>query len=165
MDRVIYAKHYHNFTKHMKKVAITVGVFDCLHEGHVNLLKNMREMAEDVKVFIHNDLSTFHNKGRFPVQKEDHRWDNLFQSRLADEVIIVWEEDPGYRVGLHIDDLVLKGILPSEIVYVRGDDWKDFPGRKVIEEKGVEIVFIPYTNGVSTTMIRNELRSDNPREI
>ena len=139
-----------------KKIAITVAVFDCLHEGHVNLLKQMREAADSVTVFVHDDFSTFENKGRFTVQKQDHRIYNLVKSGLIDFVFTVPEKDPTLALQWYLEKLVTKG---EDIVYMRGDDWADFPGRAEIEKRGIEIRLVPYTKGVSTTQIRNELKA------
>lgn len=137
-----------------KKIAITAAVFDCLHEGHVNLLETMGYHGKEVVVILHDDKSTFKNKKRFPVQKLQHRLENLYASGLADQVIPTFETNPG-------NDLkeALQGYDPKEVVYIRGDDWKDFPGREVIEELGIEIIFEKYTKGVSTTQIRKELQA------
>jgi cytidyltransferase-like protein len=138
-----------------KKFAITVGVFDCLHEGHVNLLRNMREAADESIVIIHDDLSTFENKGRFPVQTNKHRIQNLRKSGLVDDILCVDLADPSESLKI-----ALSCFIPSSgVVYMRGDDWADFPGRKAVLDQGVEIRLIPYTEGVSTTQIRNDLKA------
>lgn len=130
---------------------ITVGVFDLLHEGHVNLLREMREMAQDgsVLVGLHSGRSTFLNKGRFPVQRTSHREHNLKMTGLVDRVFIVRDCDPGHRLRTEL--------AHGEWTYLRGDDWPDFPGRDVIEEHGIPIVLVPYTKGTSSTERRCEL--------
>lgn len=40
-------------------------------------------------------------------------------------------------------------------MYIRGDDMKEFPSRKVVETL-MPIKFLPYTQGVSSTQIRKE---------
>jgi len=145
-----------------KKIAITAGVFDCFHEGHANLLKYMNICADQVVVFLHDDLSTYQNKGRFTVQRLEHRSSNLFQSKLVTQVAHEYERNPGTQIV----DFVIKLIRNSygtltlkDFVYIRGDDWQDFPGRNQIELAGIEVRLVPYTKGVSTTMIRNQLKS------
>jgi bifunctional ADP-heptose synthase (sugar kinase/adenylyltransferase) len=53
-----------------------------------------------------------------------------------------------------------KDMLPEDCIFVRGDDWRDFPGRSDIEQLGIPIVLIPYTEGVSTSQIREDLKKD-----
>ena len=144
----------------MKKYAITVGVFDCLHEGHVNLFKRMCELGEHVVVIVHDDQSTFQNKGRFPVQKWEHRMENLQACGLVDEIRRVANADPSNAIGLLLAVCEeSERTKADDFVYVRGDDWQNFPGRKTIEDAGVEIVLIPYTEGVSTSQIRSDIQS------
>lgn len=136
-----------------KPVAFTVGVFDCLHEGHTNLLTKMREQADKVVVILHDDLSTFQNKGRIPVQTWAHRRRNLLLTGLADEVLTTKEADPsGDILTFYATKQEAK-----ESVYMRGDDWPDFPGRQTVEELNIPIELVAYTDGVSTTLIREEL--------
>lgn len=145
----------------MKYFAVTVGVFDCLHEGHINLFKKMKELGKEIVVLVHSDVSTFENKGRFPVQKLSHRCDNLYACEYVDTVLCVTRKDPTSmlaQVFSKIEDETLN--RSEDYVFVRGDDWSDFPGRKIVEDKGVEIVLIPYTKGVSTSQIREDLRHE-----
>jgi glycerol-3-phosphate cytidylyltransferase len=143
----------------MKKYAMTVGVFDCLHEGHVNLFKRMREVAERVVVIVHDDRSTFENKGRFPVQRLGHRVENLQACGLVDEVRTVSSADPSTAIALVLALVEEDKKKAEDCLFVRGDDWKDFPGKKVVEDMGIEIEFVPYTQGVSTSQIRNDIQS------
>lgn len=138
-----------------KKIAITAAVFDCLHEGHINLLKFMREQAETTRVFLHDDKSTFKNKGRFTVQELRHRGKNLLDSGLVDRLVWVFDQSPGRDIKEWFQS---QDVPAQEIVYIRGDDWSDFPGRDVVESLGIEIRFIGYTEGVSTTQIRKDLK-------
>ena len=137
-----------------KPVAITVGVFDCLHEGHKNLLMRMREQADKVVVILHDDLSTFQNKGRIPIQSWAHRRRNLLLTYLADEVYTTKEADPSTDIlGYYATREEAK-----DAIYMRGDDWPEFPGRAAVEELKIPIELVPYTPGVSTTLIREELQ-------
>lgn len=163
------------------KIVFTAAVMDCLHEGHVNLLKKMREKAGPngkVGVILHNDESTFKNKGRFPIQDINHRISNLENSGLADIIKITKRANPSldmiyfmefckkYFTKLKYFSLQNIGSVDLEnvpifedvkFIYMRGDDWQDFPGRKIIEEFDISIEFVEYTKGVSTTQIRSEL--------
>jgi glycerol-3-phosphate cytidylyltransferase len=138
------------------RYSLTCGVFDCLHQGHVNLFKKMKEKSEHIVVVLHDDLSTFKNKGRFPVQGFDHRWHNLKMSGYVDELFPTNSQDPSAAISNAIT-------LFNPVVYMRGDDWPDFPGRRTIEAALIPIVMVPYTEGVSTTKIRGELKRRTPK--
>lgn len=136
------------------KIAITVGCFDLLHTGHLNLFNKMREYADKVIVLLHSNRSIFENKGKFPVQNYDDRQCNLMDSNLVDSVVAVDFTDPTYQLKNVFDRIGTK-----DMVYMRGDDWLDFPGRLAVEEAGVPIEIIPYTKDISSTIIKNKLCS------
>ena len=46
-----------------------------------------------------------------------------------------------------------------KIVYIRGDDWQDFPGKEVLEKHNIPIIFKPYTKGISSSLIRENLET------
>lgn len=135
----------------MYQAAITVGVFDMFHEGHANLLTRMNELADEVTVFVHDCKSTYRNKGRFPVQELNHRMINIKSTKLAGKVVPVFDPDPGYAIFHQFRS------ESGSMVYVRGDDWPDFPGKNVVEDLGMDIKLIPYTEGISSTKIRSQL--------
>lgn len=148
-----------------KKLAITVGVFDCFHEGHARLLRRIfEEYADEVAVIVHDDLSTYQNKGRFTVQLLEQRLENLKTA-----LILLCKEDATkkrtfkiYKTGATDPSMPIGMITANqnknEVCFVRGDDWADFPGRRTVEELGIEINLIPYTKGVSTTLIREQIQ-------
>ena len=136
----------------MYGVALTVGVFDMLHEGHVNLLQKMHRCATNVHAIVHDDYSTFLNKGRFPVQSLDVRRANL--KHFVERERVSFDPDPSKAIA---DEIARARWSGATVVYVRGDDWLDFPGKQVVIEAGVPLEFIPYTQGISSTERRDEL--------
>lgn len=44
--------------------------------------------------------------------------------------------------------------LGYDVFYMRGDDWKEFPGRDYLESANVPIIWHSYTRGVSSTNLR-----------
>lgn len=143
------------------KIVFTASVMDCLHEGHVNLLKEMRKEAGEngmVGVILHDDKSTFENKKRFPIQSVKHRFDNLLKSDLVDVMIITKDANPSYDF-IKFVDFAKQNIDEKEVkfIYMRGNDWVDFPGRAMIEALNIPIKFVKYTKGVSTTAIRKKI--------
>lgn len=142
--------------------AITVGVFDIFHRGHQNLLKEMAIRADNITVIVHDDESTFDNKGHFTVQNLEQRLNNIYsilvrmrnRGEIASfDVQTVHHSNPTY--GL-METMCLNPET-FKTVYVRGNDWQDFPGKQYLEEKGIPIVFIEYTKGISSTQIRESL--------
>lgn len=142
-----------------KPIIFTVGCFDTLHEGHVNLLEKMREEIginsysnPNFYVLIHDDASIYKNKKRFPVQTLAHRMHNL-DALGVNHIIEVHHSDPTPDIKKFVES------LPNNMfIYMRGDDWQDFPGKKYIESMHIPIKYISYTKGVSSTEIRNNLK-------
>lgn len=140
-----------------RKHAITVGVFDMLHEGHFNLFRRLLERGENVSVFVHDDRSTCENKGRFPVQSTVHRYTNVmaaFQMLGADMLYVtvahVFDANPAPALAAFWERQRYRG----DAAFVRGDDMPDFPARREVEALGWEVELVPYTKGVSSTARR-----------
>lgn len=111
----------------------------------------MKRESDAIIVLLHDDKSTFKNKGRFPVQRFAHRWHNLVLSGYIEEVIPVEKADPSVQISNVI-------ALYRPVVYMRGDDWPGFPGREAIECAEIPIRLVPYTKGISTTQIRETVQ-------
>jgi len=136
------------------RYSLTCGVFDCLHEGHINLFKQMKLESERIVVVLHDDKSTFENKGRFPVQSFEHRHHNLIACDCVNEIFACTQKDPSSVLSRAIS-------MYQPRIYMRGDDWPDFPGKAVVETADIPIKLVEYTIGISTTKIRGELKRRN----
>ncbi|CAF0772270.1 unnamed protein product [Rotaria sordida] len=129
----------------------TVGCFDLFHEGHRLLLQRMRHFGREVIVGVHDSRSIQKLKNRVPIDGTETRMLNV--KRYADQVYCVSGTDPSNFVTciVHLRE-------NESALYVRGDDMADFPSRHVVEEL-MPVKFLPYTNGVSSTKLRQELFS------
>lgn len=121
--------------------ALTCGVFDVLHQGHINLLQEMSALSPNLVIMIHDDVSTFRNKGRFTIQRLRHRIDNIL-SVVDAKIYPVHECVPDFKR--------VTSQQSGKGVFVRGDDWKDFLGKEGMD---LDVVFVPYTKTISTTKI------------
>lgn len=131
------------------KVGYLSGTFDLFHIGHLNLLKRAKENCDYLVVGVHEDAS---HKGKTTFIPFEERKAILRSIKYVDEVITSEKEDC---------DVYLKGIIPYDILFV-GSDYKDTPRFKRYEEifrdKGVEIIYFPYTQGTSSTQLRLALQ-------
>lgn len=126
----------------MKKV-ITYGTFDVLHQGHVNLLKRAKALGDWLIVGVTTDnfdLERGKMNTRDSVMK---RVQAVKDTGYADEVII--EEYKGQK----IDDILKYGVD----IFAIGSDWE---GRFDYLKEYCEVVYLPRTEGISSTMIREE---------
>ena len=126
----------------MKKV-ITYGTFDLLHWGHIHLLRRAKEMGDYLVVAISSDeFNKLKNK------KSYHSFENrkmiLEAIRYVDEVI------PEHTWKQKVQD-----VQDHQIdVFVMGDDWE---GKFDFLKDHCEVVYLPRTEGISTTQIKNDL--------
>lgn len=126
----------------MKKV-ITYGTFDLIHKGHINILKRAKALGDYLIVALSSD--------EFNALKEkkayydyNHRKEILEAIRYVDEVI------PEYTWEQKIQDIKTHNID----IFVMGDDWK---GEFNFLQEFCDVIYLPRTEGISTTKIKKEL--------
>jgi glycerol-3-phosphate cytidylyltransferase-like family protein len=136
------------------KVVFSASIMDLCHSGHLNLLRKMRESADGGKTImvIHDDLSCFKIKDKFPIQDAEHRKRNILLTGLIDEVVITKDVEP---VKEFLD--IIEKHRNQDLLFMRADDNIKFPAHAIIEKACVPIKFIEYTKGVSSTSLRDLL--------
>ena len=126
----------------MKKV-ITYGTYDLLHVGHINLLRRAREYGDYLIVVLSSDEFNA-IKGKKAYYSFEDRKKILEAIRYVDEVL------PEYTWEQKIDDVVNNNVD----VFVMGDDWK---GKFDFLKDYCEVVYLPRTEGISTTKKKQDL--------
>lgn len=129
----------------MKKV-ITYGTFDLFHVGHLNLLKRAKELGDYLIVAVSSDKFNLEEKNKICQISDVDRMEIVKAIRYVDEVIL--EESWNQKVK----DVEKFGID----VFVIGDDWK---GKFDFLKNQCEVVYLPRTQGVSSTSIKQELKN------
>lgn len=126
----------------MKKV-ITYGTFDLFHKGHLNILKRAKEQGDYLVVGVSSDQFNL-QKGKKAYYPEEDRVAILNAIKYVDEVILEdnWEQKS--------EDITKKSID----VFVMGDDWV---GEFDHLSELCDVVYLPRTKGISTTLIKKEL--------
>lgn len=126
----------------MKKV-ITYGTFDLLHQGHINLLRRAKELGDYLIVGVTND-SFDRDRGKLNVRNNIlERVESVKATGLADQIII---ED---YVGQKIDDVQKYDVD----IFAIGSDWK---GKFDYLNEFCQVVYLPRTEGISSTQLREE---------
>ncbi len=122
---------------------ITYGTYDLLHQGHINLLKRAKELGNYLIVGVTND-NFDRERGKLNVRNNVlERIEAVKATGLADEIII---ED---YVGQKIDD-----IQKYEVdIFAIGSDWE---GKFDYLNEYCKVIYLPRTEGISSTMLRNE---------
>lgn len=130
----------------MKRV-LTYGTFDLLHWGHINLLKRARELGEYLVVAVSTDEFNEQKYGK-PASYHDFevRKSMLEAVRYVDLVVpeASWEQKAQDVEQLHIDTVVM------------GSDWQGSERFEPLREQ-CDVVYLPRTDGVSTSQIRRDL--------
>ena len=127
----------------MKKV-ITYGTFDLIHRGHINILRRAKAMGDYLIVALSTDEFNA-GKGKEVYYTYEERKQILEAIKYVDEVI------PETRWEQKVDDVVKNGVA----VFVIGEDWK---GKFDFLKPYCEVVYLPRTEGISTTQIKNDLK-------
>ncbi|GAA0341084.1 glycerol-3-phosphate cytidylyltransferase [Oceanobacillus oncorhynchi subsp. oncorhynchi] len=131
----------------MIRTILTYGTFDLLHVGHVNLLKRAKEMGDYLIVGLStDDFNILKHKQSF-YSYEDRKI-ILESVRYVDKVIpeISWEQKKDDILTYHVD------------TFVMGNDWK---GKFDALRSFCEVVYLPRTDGISSTLIKDNLRDDS----
>ena len=131
---------------------MTLGTFDLFHVGHVNLLRRCADMGR-VIVGLNTDEFVRRYKGRTPVIAYEDREAVLRACRYVSDV------RPNAQPKGSAWQLIAS--VNPDIIAV-GSDWadRDYLGQLGIEARdlgAIRIVFLPYTNDVSSTAIRARL--------
>ncbi len=124
----------------MKRV-ITYGTYDLLHEGHINLLRRAKALGDYLIVGVTSD-SFDRGRGKLNVRNNVlERVEAVKATGYADEVII---ED---YLGQKIDDIQRYDID----IFAIGSDWV---GKFDYLNEYCKVVYLPRTEGISSTLLR-----------
>lgn len=143
-------------------IVLTMGTFDLFHAGHVNILNRCRAIASEddthggsVVVGLNTDEFVTAYKNRAPVVAYADREAVVKACRYVDAVLPNAQPDGTVR-GL------VAAVHPRVIVV--GSDWE---GRDYLAQiglnswdvydRGIRIVYVPYTEGISTTTLRERI--------
>lgn len=115
------------------RVVLCHGVFDLFHVGHLEHLKQAREMGDHLLVSVVPDK--FCTKGK-PIYDEEERLKLLFALKCVDDVLLC--DAPG-------PERVIERVKPD--VYVRGSDYegKEMPESELLRRLGIPV---RYTKSV-----------------
>ncbi|MBQ7652288.1 MAG: nitroreductase family protein [Victivallales bacterium] len=135
-----------------KKLAVTNGVFDLLHRGHLQYLSEAASQADALLVAINSDASVKQLKGpERPIVNENDRAYMLASLECVSAVVIFNAPKPVE---------VFKAIHPN--VYVKGGDYTeetlDREEHALLKAGGARFSFIKFVEGHSTTSVIRKIR-------
>lgn len=133
------------------KIGYTTGVFDLFHIGHLNVLKRAKEQCEYLIVGVSTDELVLSYKHKKPVIPFEERLAIVEAIKYVDRVV----------PQISMDKMTAWNELHFDAIF-HGDDWKGSAMYDDIEKRfseiGVHMVFLPHTQGTSSTEITNRLK-------
>lgn len=135
----------------MSKTVLTYGTFDLFHIGHLNVLKRLRGLGDRLIVGVSTDEFNA-VKGKKPVVPFEQRIEIVRSIKYVDEAI---PEENWAQKRL---DIQRYGVD----VFGIGDDWR---GKFDDLGDSVEVVYLPRTEGISTTEMKRVLSAFDERHV
>lgn len=122
---------------------LTYGTFDLLHHGHIRLLERAKALGDHLTVAVSTDEFNL-GKGKVCAYPYEERACIVAAIKYVDAVIpeTTWEQK-------------IKDVQEHNIdIFVIGDDWT---GKFDFLKEYCEVVYLPRTEGISTTQTKNAL--------
>lgn len=133
------------------KIGYTTGVFDMFHIGHLNILKRAKEKCEFLIVGVSTDELVQAYKHKTPVIPYKERISIVEAIKYVDSVV----------PQTTMDKMVAWENLKFDVIF-HGDDWRGSGMYNEVESKlnevGVKMVFLPHTQGTSSTILKDVLQ-------
>lgn len=127
---------------------LTYGTFDLLHWGHIRLLERASKLGDQLIVGLSTDEFNA-QKHKEAYHSYEHRKYILEAIRYVNQVIPEknWKQKISDVKKYHVD------------IFVMGDDWK---GQFDFLKEYCQVIYLPRTEGISTTKIKDDLNFDHP---
>lgn len=127
----------------MEKTSITYGTFDLSHIGHIKLFQRIKEFSSKLIVAVSTDEFNL-IKGKKSIIPFENRYDIIKNLRCVDLVIPEesWDQKINDIIEYKVDNFVM------------GSDWE---GKFDFLKKYCDVIYLPRTEGVSTTLIKNSI--------
>lgn len=143
----------------MKKkeiIVYTSGTWDLFHIGHLNILEKSAALGDKLIVGVSTDELIYNYKGIKPIIPFEERM------RIVEAIGVVSKVVPQEI----LTDIRQLKEFDVDIVTI-GDDWKTkyLEGLEWMKSQpGKQVVYLPYTGGISTTSIKKTI-IDKANEI
>ncbi|NBH70615.1 glycerol-3-phosphate cytidylyltransferase [Clostridiaceae bacterium] len=131
------------------KVGYTDGTYDLFHVGHLNIIETAKQYCEYLIVAVHGDEVVKERKSAPVIGEEDRR-----------RIVAAIKDVDQAEITRFRDKKKLWELYHFDVIFI-GDDykgttwWNQF--EKELNEVGVDVVYLPYTQSISTTKIRQRI--------
>ena len=133
-----------------KKIGITFSTFDLLHAGHIAMLAEAKNHCDYLIAGLQTDptIDRPDTKNK-PVQSIVERQIQLAATRYVDEIVV-------YETEKDLQDILLTLPIDVRILGVEYAD-KDFSGREICENRGIDLVFNSRDHSFSSSNLRKRV--------
>ena len=141
-----------NNLKSKKIVGYTTGVYDMFHIGHLNILRNAKKQCDYLIVGVSTDELVQKEKQKTPVIPFNERKAIIEAIKYVDEVVPQIDKNKfGAWQKYHFEKMFV------------GSDWQNTETWKRFEKQfkpyGVEIIYLPHTDGISSTKLTEFIKT------
>ena len=137
------------------KIGITFSTFDLLHAGHVAMLSECKNHCDYLIAALQtNPTIDRPDTKNPPVQSIVERQIQLAATRYVDEIVV-------YQTEKDLEDILLTLPIDVRILGVEYAD-KDFTGRQICIDRGIEIVYNKRDHSFSSSSLRKRV-ADNQK--
>lgn len=138
-------------------IGYTAGVYDMFHIGHLNIIRNAKSQCDYLIVAVSTDELVQKEKKKTPVIPYEERKEIVSALKYVDRVVPQIDKNKfGAWEKYKYDKMFV------------GSDWKGTPQWKKYEEElkpyGVKIVYLPHTDGISSTKLTELIKKLLPNE-
>ena len=131
-------------------IGYTTGVYDMFHIGHLNILRRAKEQCDFLIVGVSTDELVEKEKHKHPVIPFKDRMAIVGAIRYVDQVVPQVDKNKfGAWEKLHFNKMFV------------GSDWQGTTQWQVFENQfkpfGVKIIYLPHTEGISSSMLRERV--------
>ena len=139
------------------KVGITFSQWDLLHAGHVAMLCEAKNHCDYLICGLQNNAHVNRPEKNEPIQSIVERQIVLSSIRFVDEIVV-------YNTEKDLEDLLLTLPVDVRILGVEYQD-KDFTGKQICEQLGIEIVYNSRDHSFSSSDLRRRVvEHENSRQ-
>lgn len=133
-------------------VGYTTGVFDMFHIGHLNILRRAKEQCDYLIVGVSTDELVERDKHKRPIIPFYERCEIVKAIKYVDEVVPQIDKN---KLGayLNLGCRFQRMFVGSD--WQGSSQWEKF--EKEFEPYGVEIIYLPHTDGISSSLLRAKI--------
>ena len=141
-----------------KRIGIVFSTFDLLHAGHIAMLAEVKNHCDYLIAGLQTDptIDRPDTKNK-PIQSIVERQITISATRYVDEIVV-------YQTEKDLEDILLTLPIDVRILGVEYAE-KDFTGKQICRDRGIEIVFNGRDHSFSSSSLRKRVAEAERNKI